>query len=79
MPLLRITEMYAFAAVDPTGEFEGVCAYRHPEQGWLPMVAADAARIERLRPYAQEIATRTRRRVELLRFTVRETVEVVDP
>lgn len=75
----RITEMFAFVAVDPDTDIEGVCAFRSWRHGWVPMVGADPARVDQLRPQAQEIARATGQPVTVLRFTVRETVETIEP
>lgn len=74
---LRINEMYAFVAVDDDGT-EGVCAF--PLDGvWMPMVGADSARVEALRPMAQQMATGLGKNVEIVRFTLRESIETIQP
>lgn len=74
----HIDEMYAFVQTDPKDQTEGVIGF-HTTDGWLPMVGADTARVEYLRPVAQEIATAMGREVRIIRFTVREEIEVIQP
>jgi hypothetical protein len=73
----RVTELFAYLVVGPDGD-EGVPAV-HNGDGWMPLVAADAERLEHLRPYAQQVADVGRRPVSLVRFGVREEVETVRP
>lgn len=75
---LRIDEMYAFIVVDPRDGTEGVIGIRGPD-GWLPMVGADLARIEALRPIAQQQATHFGTSVTLAVFSERRDVETLDP
>jgi hypothetical protein len=75
---LRIEQMYAFVAVDPTDNTEGIPAFIAPG-GPMPMVGADMARVESLRPIAQQIATATGVPITLCRFEVRTEVEVIEP
>lgn len=74
----RIDEMYAFVQLDPTDNTEGVIGF-HSEQGWMPMVGADTARVESLRAMAQKVATETGAPVKVLRFTVREEILEITP
>jgi hypothetical protein len=74
----RITEMFAFVAEDEGPDDEGVIAYRVGDH-WLPMVGADMARVDSLRPQAQAIASEIGARVKLLRFTQREEMETLKP
>jgi hypothetical protein len=73
---LQITEMYAFVAVDRDGD-EGIIGMRAPDGSWMPLVGADKARVESLRSIAREIARASHREVRLLRFSVREELEVL--
>lgn len=65
-PNLKITEMFAFVAKDENGE--GVVGIRASDGTWMPLVGADHARIESLRPIAREIAEASGKEVILLRF-----------
>lgn len=75
MPL-RIDELYAYVSVDEDGD-EGLCAFLGPDGSWMPMVAADEARVEQLRPIAQDIIQHSGMAVRLLRFSTRSEIEVV--
>lgn len=72
----RIDEMFAFVAEEKEGE--GVIAVHSP-MGWLPLVGANMARVESLRPYAKEVAMRSGQKVRLLRFSAREELGVLEP
>ena len=71
----RVTEMYAFLAVGDDGE-EGVPSF-YACGMMLPLVAADAARVESLRAMARQVVAKSGRPVTLARFTVREDVETI--
>lgn len=73
----RIEAVHAFVAVDEDGE-EGIIGMQ-TMKGWLPFVAADKTRLDQLRPIAQSIANQTNKEVRLLRFAIREDVEVLEP
>lgn len=75
---VRITEMYAFVVVDNDGT-EGVPAFRDVSGMVLPMMGADTARAESLKPIAAAMARQLGKSMTLLRFTVREEVEVILP
>jgi hypothetical protein len=76
----RIDRVYVFASVDDDQE-EGVCAFATTSGGWMPMIAADADRLEQLRPLAPAMARMSGRPVVLLRFAGagREVLERWDP
>jgi hypothetical protein len=74
----RITELFAFIAEDEGPEDEGVTAFLS-SVGWTPMVAADRERVDSLREKAQAIASATSKQVRLVRFSVREELEVFEP
>ena len=67
----RIEEMYAFVAEDKGPDDEGIIGFM-AETGWMPMVGADMARVESLKPIAQHVARATGKKIKLLRFTKRE-------
>lgn len=73
----RITELFAFVAVDHDGD-EGVIGFRHPSGDWLPLVGADMERIESLKPFAMKTAAASGKPVKLLRFKVREEIETLE-
>lgn len=72
----KITELFAFIATDEDGT-EGVCSMHSPAFGNLPMVGADPARIESLRPHAEKTAEITRVPIVLARFRSREDEEII--
>lgn len=74
----RIEQVYAYVLVDPKDKTEGIPAFMSG-QGWLPMVGSDAARMDSLRPHAEGIAKKHGVPIELVRFTNRESVEVIQP
>jgi hypothetical protein len=74
---LRIEEIFAFTVVDTDGT-EGVPAFQSGHH-ILPMMGADRARIESLRPMAQQWADANGMPITLVKFTTREEVEVLRP
>lgn len=73
---LSIDTITAFIAVDDDGE--GIMAFMGP-QGWMPMVAADQARVDILRPMAHEAATAAGKRCVVAQFSARKDIEVIEP
>jgi len=71
----RISEVFAFIA-DNGEEGEGVVG-KFMGDIFMPFVAADAARLESLRPLAKEIATKTGKTVKIIRLTAREEIETI--
>lgn len=71
----KITEIYAFIAVGPDGD-EGVCGFQSAGT-FMPMVCADQARVDSLRPVAVSLAAITGARITLAKFSVREDMEVI--
>ncbi|MBA7591648.1 hypothetical protein ES708_33808 [subsurface metagenome] len=67
----RIEEMYAFVAEDSGPDDEGVVGM-NAGSGWMPLVGADMARVESLKPIARNIAAQTGKKIKLLHFTHRE-------
>lgn len=72
----RMTEMFAFTVI--AEDMEGIPATMGPE-GWMPLVGADAERIESFRPIAQMMANETGKSVKLVKFTHRQDVEEIKP
>ncbi|MBA7670703.1 hypothetical protein ES703_78850 [subsurface metagenome] len=72
----RIEEMYAFVAEDSGPDDEGVVAMSAGAV-MLPLVGADMARVESLKPIARDIAAQTGKKIKLLHFTHREEIEGV--
>ena len=73
----KITEMYAFVCEDSDAPgVEGIPAVAGPDGIAMPMVCADVARVQSLRPIAQRIAKEYGKRIRLVRFRQMEEVEV---
>ena len=73
----QISEIYAFIAEDSGPDDEGVVAFNPGGRGWMPMVAADRARVDSLRPMAAAIAKTTGQKIHLVRFSTREVLEEI--
>lgn len=71
----KITELYAFAAVADDGD-EGIASFLAGDK-WMPMVAADKARLEQFTPIAKEMSKATGKTIRVLRFSNRETIETI--
>jgi hypothetical protein len=46
---------------------------------WMPLVGADRARVDSMRPLAQQVADISGCKITLLRFSVREELETLMP
>jgi hypothetical protein len=73
----KIENLWAFVSVDEDGD-EGLAAFMSDDV-WMPMVAADEKRVESLRAIAQKLAESSDGKVALLRFAIREDIEVFEP
>ncbi len=73
-----IQTLHAFIVTDEDG-VEGIPAAKAPDGMAMPLVRADRARIESLRPIAQQIADGLGKKVVLTRFSVREDVDTLLP
>jgi hypothetical protein len=72
----RIDNIWAFISSDESGE--GVVAMFTQDIGWVPMIAADEARMISIKPIAQAIAKDQQKKIKLIRLTTREEVEEYD-
>lgn len=72
-----ISEVYAFVAVHDDGD-EGIPAWKMGDT-WTPLLASDAERLDVIRTIAQVSATTSGVPHKLVRFTVREELETIDP
>lgn len=72
-----IPELYAFIADEPQGE-GGICA---ADLGGtlMPLVTGNPANLDAMRGFAQQIADASGLQVKLVRYTVREDLEVIAP
>lgn len=69
----RIERIFAFIA-EENPQDEGVVAMKIGTS-WMPLVGADMARIESLRPIAQDIAKATGKTIKLIVFETRKELE----
>jgi hypothetical protein len=80
-PAPRIDAIYAWVCTEADGS-EGIPACALPgSDGPLPLIGADQARIQSLRPWALAVAVEMGLPVKLVRFdrlTILETLPVVD-
>lgn len=74
----RIETLTAYVAVDPADGDEGVVGHRMPDGTTMPLIGADETRIKDLRPYAEAVAAATGQQIKLVRFSVREDLEVIE-
>jgi len=72
----RIEEMFAFVAEDSGPEDEGLVG-TNTGDGWMPLIGADMARVESLKPIARGIAEATGKKIKIIHFTQREEIGVV--
>ena len=75
-PKFLVSEVFLYVSEDEEGE--GMAAARMGE--WLtPLIGADKARTDSLRPFAEEVCAKTGKKVSLIRFSNRETLEEIMP
>ena len=74
----RIDEMYAFISYDKDDNDEGLTALHGGYGVWMPMVGADMARVESLKPIAKEIAAITGKKIKICKFSTREVIEEIE-
>ena len=77
----KIKELYAYIAEEIKSDegIVGATAIIGGQYGMLPLVAADRERVESLRPLVHRIANQTRKRITLVKFSVREDLETIEP
>ena len=76
--LLRIDSCWMAVSVDDDGT-EGLCAVFMGERyGWMPLLAADEARLPFILEKAEEIAKTRQQLVRIVRLTTREEVGKFD-
>jgi len=75
--LLSIDAIWLYISSDETGE--GVMGYTTPGGTLMPLMAADETRLKSITPIAQKIATLTKKKVKLVKFTMREEIEEFHP
>jgi hypothetical protein len=75
-----INELWAWISDEEGGE--GVIAVQALMDGeltWMPLIGADKARLDSLRPQALSVAKRDKRAVKLIHLSVRTDIETIDP
>ena len=81
MSNFKITEMYAFLAVDETDGDEGVIGMTRTVEGrdvFMPFVCADKDRVDSLRMHAEKIGKQANAKIKLVKFAQREDLEVIN-
>jgi len=73
MSNFKITTLTAFVAIDPENGDEGVMGFK-TNNGWIPLVCADEARIKQMLPIAEQISSETGTKYRILQFSTREDV-----
>jgi hypothetical protein len=72
----QIDKMHAILSVDDDGE--GIVGF-NSSMGWMPMVAAERAVIDKMLPLAQEMSTVTKRRMVVVEFSTRTVLSEIQP
>jgi hypothetical protein len=73
---LRIDAVWMAVSVDENGD-EGVCAV-NVNGSWMPLLAADEARLPFVIQQATDIAAATQQLIRIVRLTVREEIKTID-
>jgi len=72
---MKVEQVYAFISVGDEGE--GIIGQTVPMAGqmvFMPFVCADKARMESLKPMAEEINKRTGQKIKIIKFTNRKEI-----
>lgn len=72
----KIKTLHAFIAEEADGT-EGVIGQLLSNGVMMPFVGADPERIKSLYPLAQKIAASTNHNIKLVKFTMREDIEII--
>ncbi|MGO8241286.1 hypothetical protein ACC806_34680 [Rhizobium ruizarguesonis] len=76
--ILSINQVWMAVAVDADGT-EGICAVYAPASGsWLPLLAADEARLPWMMEMAREVARERQALVRIVKMHGREELERID-
>jgi hypothetical protein len=74
--LEKVTEIYAFVL---DGQYEeGMLSTEWAPGLLLPFACSDKKRFESLRPFAEEAAKKSGKKIKLVKFTQREELETID-
>jgi hypothetical protein len=74
----RIEQMFAFICEEQGSDDEGVVGASFGSQV-LPLVGADMERVESLKPLAQSVADKLRKKIKIVVFSKREEVGLIEP
>lgn len=69
----KIKSVWAFISEDEGGE--GLVGAPMMGMGTMPLIAADEARLKDLKPLAREVAKLTKKKIKLIKLTMREDIE----
>lgn len=76
--ILSIDHVWMAVGVDPDGT-EGICAVHSAQMdSWLPLLAADEARLPWIIEMARQIARERQQLIRIIRLHGREEVERID-
>lgn len=79
-PGFRVRHIWAVLAVDPKDNAEGVpaaSAFIEGQHVLLPLIASDEARLKHIREMGARVGREGRQRMVLVKFSVREDLEVL--
>jgi len=76
IPGLRIEEIYAYTAIDPDDNIEGIVSAQ-TGVGLIPLVGADIERMLSYKEVAQAAADETGAPIKLVRFSNRQEIETL--
>jgi hypothetical protein len=76
--LLRIDKIWAAISVDEEGNEGLVGFYSAQTKGWMPLVAADEARLVNVKEMAQKIARKQQCLVRLIELSTRVEIQKWD-
>jgi hypothetical protein len=71
----RITEFWAALSVDSIDNNEGICAVQLSDGVWVPLLAADPARLPWIKEQAKLVKKKSGARIKIVKFSVREDIE----
>lgn len=72
-----INEVWVYLSVDDTGE--GVCAAQLKPGMWTTLMAGERRIADMMLPTVREVARLSKRKIRLVKFTMREEIMEIDP
>lgn len=76
--IVNISEVWAYVSVDTTDNTEGIMAFE-TSTGWMPMLAADLARLIHLESMVQEMVDKSGIPARLIKLSNRTDVKLIEP